>query len=97
MVDHGRVLKSDKVTSNGMVVKEKFVEWYNFEHKHSGLDYLSPYEVHEGISKEILDDRNVLLESNRIMNPTRHGGKKKMYKIPEIVELKHRVTLKAVS
>ncbi len=76
---------------------EQFVEWYNFEHKHSGLDYLSPYEVHMGLEKEVLEERNKQLELNRIAHPSRHGSNNKTYEISEFVELKHRVTLKAAS
>lgn len=74
----------------------QFVEWYNYEHKHSGLDMLSPYEVHTLQHFEILKKRNEILEDNRLLNPSRHGIKKKIYQIPEMVELKHRVTLKKV-
>jgi putative transposase len=81
--------------ANGFV--EQFVDWYNFEHKHSGLDYLSPYEVHMGLEKEILEERNTQLKLNRAAHPSRHGTRKKVYEIPEVVELKHRVTLKAAS
>lgn len=74
----------------------QFVEWYNYEHKHSGIDLLSPYEVHTMQHMDILEKRNHILEDNRLLHPTRHGNKKKIYQIPEMVELKHRVTLKKV-
>ncbi len=93
----GRVLYPDHFMTiegaNNFV--EQFVEWYNFEHKHSGLDYLSPYEVHLGLEKEILEERNIQLDLNRVAHPSRHGRRKKVYEIPEIVELKHHVTLQA--
>jgi putative transposase len=75
---------------------EQFVEWYNYEHKHSGLDLLSPYEVHTMQHVDILEKRNHILEDNRLLHPSRHGIQKKIYQIPEMVELKHRVTLKMV-
>ncbi len=39
--------------------------------------------------------RNIQLDLNRVAHPSRHGQRKKVYEIPEIVELKHRVTLQA--
>jgi putative transposase len=95
----GRILYPEHFMSIEGAIEfvEKFVEWYNFEHKHSELEYLSPFEVHEGMSKELLYERNALLENNRIVNPSRHGGRKKVYRLPDNVELKHKVSLKAVS
>ncbi len=76
---------------------EQFVEWYNYDHQHSSLDYLKPYEVHQDVYKEVLVNRNEMLNTNRISNPTRHGGKRKRYHIPETIQLKHRVTCKIAS
>ena len=75
---------------------EQFVEWYNYEHKHSGLDYLSPSEVHFMEHQEVLVKRNELLKGNRKLHPSRHGSINKTFQIPDVVELKHRVTLKKV-
>lgn len=94
-----RVLYPEKFNSieDAKKFTERFVEWYNFEHKHSELNYLSPYEVHENIHTDILRKRNELLKKNRETNPSRHGGLQKTYSIPEVVELKHRVNLKKVA
>jgi hypothetical protein len=35
-----------------------------------------------------------MLEDNRELHPSRHGTRNKTYQIPNVVELKHRVTLK---
>jgi putative transposase len=73
-----------------------FVEWYNFEHKHSEIAYLSPYEVHINIHDKVLKERNNLLHQNRIQHPARHSKNNgKIYAIPKIVELKHTVSLKS--
>jgi len=69
-----------------------FFAWYNTEHLHSGLDYLTPIQVHSGAHRQILARRNALLEENRRKHPQRHGGTEKMYAIPETVRLKHRVS-----
>ena len=94
-----RVLFPEKFTSieDAKKFTEQFVEWYNFEHKHSELDYLSPYEVHDNMHVDVLRKRNDLLKRNREMNPSRHGHIQKTYSIPEVVELKHRVDLKKIA
>lgn len=70
-----------------------FFQWYNTEHLHSGLDYLTPIQVHTGAHHEVFARRNALLEAHRRSHPQRHGGKAKVYQIPETVRLKHRVRL----
>ena len=71
---------------------EQFVQWYNYEHQHSSLDYLRPFEVHESEYKDILIQRNAMVNKNRLEHANRHGGKKKIYQIAKIVQLKHKVT-----
>lgn len=68
-----------------------FFEWYNTEHLHSGLDYVTPIQVHTGAHLAVFARRNAQLEENRRNHPQRHGGKAKVYGIPETVRLKHRV------
>ena len=36
---------------------QHFVDWYNNEHKHSGLNFISPTERHKGLDKEIFNKR----------------------------------------
>lgn len=70
-----------------------FFTWYNNEHLHSGLDYLTPNQVHTGLWQETIDQRNALLAHYRQQHPQRHGGVKKRYALPELVRLTHRVML----
>jgi transposase InsO family protein len=70
-----------------------FFTWYNTEHLHSGLDYLTPIQVHSGAHRQIHARRNALLAENRRKHPQRHSEKEKVYAIPETVRLKHRVIL----
>ena len=74
----------------------KFVQWYNEEHLHSALDFVTPNDVHTGRHHEIFARRNALLEEHRARFPQRYGTRKKVYGIDEIVQLKHRVTLTSV-
>lgn len=36
---------------------DKFVKWYNHDHLHSGINFLSPYQRHFGLDKEIMEKR----------------------------------------
>ena len=72
---------------------EQFFAWYNDSHFHSGLDNVTPSTVHAGFHGQVFAKRNALLEQHRLEHPTRHGGRKKVFGLPEAVELKHRVHL----
>jgi len=49
----------------------QFVKWYNYEHKHSGIGYVSPDERHEGRDKEILKYRQEVYEQAKAIHPER--------------------------
>ena len=48
-----------------------FVYWYNREHLHSSIGYVTPYQRHEGLDKEILKKRRRVYEEARKRNPKR--------------------------
>ena len=48
-----------------------FVHWYNLEHKHSGIRYVSPQQRHKGQDHAILAARHVLYSDARARNPAR--------------------------
>lgn len=52
-----------------------FVNWYNHEHKHSGINFVSPNQRHTGKSKEILKRRHDLYETAKQLHPERWTGK----------------------
>ena len=54
---------------------EEFVVWYNTEHKHSQLNYVTPSERHNGEDKEILAHRARVLWQYKRKNPERWSGK----------------------
>ena len=73
----------------------KFVEWYNNEHLHGALDFLTPHQVHFGEGEKIQEARNAVLERYRKQNPERFGGTPKVFRVPKVVELHHRTRLKS--
>lgn len=48
-----------------------FFPWYNGEHKHSGISFLTPETVHYGRESEILAKRNKSMQSAFAANPMR--------------------------
>lgn len=50
---------------------EKFVVWYNEEHKHSKLNFVTPAERHAGKDGDILAKRKSVLESAQAERPER--------------------------
>jgi len=52
-----------------------FVRWYNVEHRHSGIRYVSPAQRHAGDDHAILAARHALYTQAREQNPARWSGK----------------------
>lgn len=51
-----------------------FVAWYNVEHRHSGIGYVSPAQRHAGEDVAILAARHKVYTKAREANPTRWSG-----------------------
>jgi transposase InsO family protein len=54
---------------------DAFVTWYNCDHKHSGIRYVTPEERHNGDDMEILSHRSDVYEAARKRHPERWSGK----------------------
>ena len=52
----------------------RFVRWYNHEHLHSGIRYVSPAQRHAGRDKAILAARQEVYTQARERNPRRWSG-----------------------
>ena len=52
-----------------------FVYWYNHDHHHSGINYVSPAQRHAGQDREILAARDAVYQQARQANPKRWSGK----------------------
>jgi transposase InsO family protein len=48
-----------------------FVDWYNHEHRHSGLRYVAPAQRHRGEDRELLQRRHALYQEARRRHPRR--------------------------
>jgi transposase InsO family protein len=52
----------------------QFVHWYNLEHRHSGIGYVTPAQRHAGQDHAILAARHALYTQARAKNPARWSG-----------------------
>ena len=48
-----------------------FVKWYNEDHLHSGIKFVTPAQRHKGIDKEILKHRHEVYQHAKRENPHR--------------------------
>lgn len=53
---------------------DDFVEWYNTEHLHSAIRFITPDDRHYGREQDILNHRKVVYEQARLRNPARWTG-----------------------
>jgi putative transposase len=54
---------------------EKFVLWYNDEHQHSAIKFVTPNQRHNGLDKTILENRKKVIEQARKDHPERWNGR----------------------
>jgi putative transposase len=53
---------------------EKFVSWYNTEHRHSGIQFVTPADRHQGQDIAILEARKAVYEEAKRRHPERWSG-----------------------
>ncbi len=49
----------------------RFVQWYNTEHLHSAIRFVTPRSRHLGLDKAMLDKRRAVYENAKRLNPLR--------------------------
>ncbi|MGB9619463.1 MAG: integrase core domain-containing protein, partial [Armatimonadota bacterium] len=42
-----------------------FVDWYNTQHRHSGIGYVTPQSLHEGSDLALFNIRNETIKASR--------------------------------
>lgn len=50
---------------------KNFFQWYNLEHRHSGIAMMTPYSVHYGTAEKTLEQRSVVLMQAYMEHPER--------------------------
>ena len=66
---------------------EGFVRWYNTEHLHSALRFVTPDDRHEGRERDILEYRRRVYEAARRRHPERWAGPIRNWQPVEVVYL----------
>ncbi|MGR8935204.1 MAG: IS3 family transposase, partial [Gammaproteobacteria bacterium] len=51
-----------------------FVQWYNHQHRHSGIRFVTPAERHQGLDQDILAARKRVYETAKQQRPERWSG-----------------------
>ncbi len=64
-----------------------FVNWYNSEHLHSGIKFVTPNQRHLGLDKAILANRHKVNLEAKMKNPSRWSGKTRDWSFIEEVNL----------
>lgn len=54
--------------------EDQFVAWYNEEHLHSGIKFVTPGQRHRGEDVEILAKRKQVYTQAKLKNPNRWSG-----------------------
>jgi len=62
-----------------------FVDWYNHQHRHSGIKFVTPQQRHDGQATEICRQRSVVYEQARQRHPKRWSGSTRCWRQPEVV------------
>lgn len=65
---------------------QTFFDWYNYDHRHSGIAMLTPWQVHTGQAAEIVRVRQATLDAAYAAHPERFvHGPPKVRAVPEEV------------
>lgn len=64
-----------------------FVRWYNEEHRHSALKYVTPVQRHRGLDKALLAQRRRLYQAARERHPQRWSAQPRNWDLADAVYL----------
>jgi putative transposase len=65
----------------------KFVDWYNEQHRHSALKYVTPGQRHRGQDAGLLSARKTLYQAAKQANPQRWSGHTRNWNLAALVYL----------
>ncbi len=66
---------------------DQFVHWYNHEHQHSGLKFVTPVQRHTGEDLVILSRRKQVYEQAKAASPNRWSGNIRNWELADEVHL----------
>lgn len=68
-------VKGFKTIEEARAWVQAFIDWYNHEHQHSKIQFVTPYQRHKGLDKDILAQRQHVYELAKAQHPERWAGK----------------------
>lgn len=75
-----------------------FEKWYNYEHHHSGIQYLTPSQMRSGEAEIILEKRRQVYEAAKAAHPERWNGRNtRDWSMPERVYLNPEVKVEVTN
>ena len=63
------------------------MDWYNNQHCHSKIKFVTPAQRHHGVDDKILDDRKEVYLKAKAKNPSRWSGPIRNWSKPKTVAL----------
>ena len=64
-----------------------FADWYNFEHRHSAIRFVTPAQRHAGLDHAILAQRQALYQAAKERHPERWSGQTRNWQPVQVVYL----------
>lgn len=64
-----------------------FVQWYNHEHRHSAINFVTPAERHDGLDSVLLQKRATVYEAAKLRHPERWSGSTRNWQPVLVVHL----------
>lgn len=65
----------------------ELVRWYNHEHRHCGIRFVTPAQRHAELDQALLERRHALYQAEKAKNPNRWSGKTRNWRHIENVDL----------
>lgn len=81
------VLEKFSVIDDARIWCEKFSKWYNDEHLHSGLKFITPTQRHEGKDQMIMENRHAVYQNAKQKYPERWSQNTRNWSLPQAVAL----------
>jgi putative transposase len=57
---------------------DRFFPWYNTEHLHSGIEYVTPEQCHRGLREKIVSERKAKLQKQRLLRKEVNRSQQRM-------------------
>ena len=64
-----------------------FVDWYNFKHRHSAIQFITPAQRHAGLDTAILEKRQALYQAAKARHPERWSQQTRNWQPVQVVYL----------